>query len=118
MAPLAHATHALRTGRSHSFAGQLAGLPHPSDELSFVELVVLVDVEVAHFQLLGLAGGERTQRRAAEEGYLDVLRKAMDAEDQTIASYVESRLDFDRLASDRSCTARQHESGAVLFAAG
>jgi len=35
--------------RSHSFAGQFAGLLHPSGELSFVELVVLVDVEVAHF---------------------------------------------------------------------
>ena len=93
---------------------------HPSGELSFVERVALVDVEVAHFLLLGLAGGEKTQRRAAEESHLDVPRRAgaMDAEDQTIASYVESRLDFDRLASDRSCTARQQESGAVLFAAG
>ena len=41
-----------RTGRSHSFAGQLAGLLYPSGELSFVERVVLVDVEVAHFLLL------------------------------------------------------------------
>src|SRR2546429_132347 len=39
----AHATHAPRTGRSHSFAGQVAGLLHRSGELSFVELVVLVD---------------------------------------------------------------------------
>ena len=37
-------TH-LATSRSHSFAGQLAGLLHPTGELSFVELVVLVDVE-------------------------------------------------------------------------
>jgi hypothetical protein len=29
----------------------------PSGELRFVEPVVLVDVEVAHFLLLGLAGG-------------------------------------------------------------
>ena len=49
------------TCRSHSFAGQKARLLHPSGELSFVELVVLVDVEVAHFLVLGLAGGERTQ---------------------------------------------------------
>jgi hypothetical protein len=56
----AHATHAPRTGRSHSFAAQLAGLLHPSGELSFVELVVLVDVEVAHFLLRGLAGDQRT----------------------------------------------------------
>lgn len=53
----AHATHAPRTGRSHSFAGQLAGLLHPSGELSFVELVVLMDVEVARVLALGLAGG-------------------------------------------------------------
>jgi hypothetical protein len=33
--------------RSHSFAGQLAGLLHPSCELSFVELVVLMEVEGA-----------------------------------------------------------------------
>jgi hypothetical protein len=52
-----NAPSAPRTGRSHSFAGQLAGLLHPSGELSFVELVDLVDVEVAHFLLLGLAGG-------------------------------------------------------------
>ena len=45
------------TGRSHSFAGQLAGLLHPIGELSFVELVVLMDVEVAHFLLFGFAGG-------------------------------------------------------------
>ena len=49
--------HAPRTGRSHSFAGQLAGLLHPSGELSFVELVVLMDVEVARVLALGLAGG-------------------------------------------------------------
>jgi len=32
-------------------------LLHPSGELSFVELVVLVDVEVAHFSCLDSAGG-------------------------------------------------------------
>src|SRR5438132_2862839 len=67
--------------RSHSFAGQLAGLLHPSGELSFVELVVLVDVEVAHFLLLGLDGGEWTQQLAAEECDLDVLCDAMEAEE-------------------------------------
>ena len=30
---------------------------HPSGDLSFVESVVLVDVKIAHFFLLGLAGG-------------------------------------------------------------
>src|SRR5438105_2728846 len=33
--------------RSHSFAGQKAGLLHPSGELSFVELVVLSGREIA-----------------------------------------------------------------------
>jgi hypothetical protein len=42
---------------SEGFTRQLAGLLHPGGELSFVELVVLVDVEVAHFLVLGLAGG-------------------------------------------------------------
>ena len=44
---------------SHSFAGQLARLLHPGDELSFVEFV-LVDVEVAHVLVLGRAGRDRT----------------------------------------------------------
>src|SRR2546430_13141971 len=42
--PLTPRTH-LALGRSHSFAGQKARLLHPSGELSFVELVVLMDVE-------------------------------------------------------------------------
>jgi hypothetical protein len=41
----------------HSFARQLAGLLHPSGELSFVELVVHMDVETARVLTLGLAGG-------------------------------------------------------------
>ena len=73
------------TGRSHSFAGQLAGLLHPSGELSFVERVVLVDVEVAHVLLLGFAGREGTQRRPAEEGHLHVLGEAMEAEEPAFA---------------------------------
>src|SRR5438105_14962293 len=91
-------THAPRTGRSQSFAGQLAGLLHPSGELSFVEGVVLVDVEVAHFLLLGLAGRDRTQRRAPEESHLDVLREAMEAEEPALAlDAIEGRVPFDRL---------------------
>src|ERR1051325_5313172 len=43
--------------RSQSFAGQFAGLLHPISELSFVDLVVLVDMEVTHFLLLGLDRG-------------------------------------------------------------
>src|SRR5687767_13777819 len=62
--------------RSQSLAGQLTGLLHPGVELSFVEPFVLVDVKVAHLLVLGLAGWDRTQRRAAEERYLDVVGEA------------------------------------------
>ena len=58
---------------------------HPSGELSFVKLFVLMDVEVAHFLVLGLAGGKRTQRGAAEESHFDVLREAMKAEEPALA---------------------------------
>ena len=45
--------------------GNAARLLHPSGELGFVELVVLVDVEVAHVLLLGLrrAGRDAATRR-------------------------------------------------------
>src|SRR5260370_34333593 len=92
----AHATHAPRTGRSHSFAGQLADLLHPSGEPSFVELVVLVDVEVASVLALGLAGGDSTQRRAAEESHLDVLRETVEAEEPALAlDAIEGRVPLD-----------------------
>jgi hypothetical protein len=35
-----------------------------------------MDVEVAYFLVLGLAGEDRTQRHAVEESHLDVLRIA------------------------------------------
>src|SRR5262249_3618204 len=57
------------------------------------------NVEVAHFLLFGLAWGERSQRRAAEESHLDVLREAMEAEEPALAlDSVEGRVPFDRLA--------------------
>src|SRR5438270_510288 len=77
--------HGLRTGGWQLFAGRLAGLIHAGRERSFVELVALVDGEIAHFCLLGLARRERTQRRAAEESHFGVLRKAMDAEEPALA---------------------------------
>src|SRR5262249_22530777 len=82
---------------SHFYAGQLAGLLHPVGELSFVELVVLADVEIAHFLLFGLPGGDRTQRRATEESHLDVLREAMDAEEPALAfDAIKRRVPLDR----------------------
>src|SRR5688572_13146757 len=62
-------------------AGQLRCLPDPTRHELLVELVLLVDVEVARVRVLGLDGGEWTQRRAAEESHLDVLRDAMEAEE-------------------------------------
>src|SRR5205809_3464485 len=88
----------LQASRSHSFAGQLAGLLHPSGELSFVELVVLMDVEVARVLALGLAGRDRTQRRAAEESPFDVVREGMDVEEPALAlDSIQRRVPFDRL---------------------
>src|SRR5205823_9713495 len=96
--PLTPPTH-LATSRSHSFAGQKARLLHPIGELSFVELVVLVDVEVAPVLALGLTGWDRAQRRAAEESHFDVVREAMDAEEPALAlDSVKRRVPFDRLA--------------------
>src|SRR5882672_2101869 len=58
-----------------------------------------MDVEVAGVLALGLAGGDRTQRRAAEESYFDVAREAMDAEEPAQAlDAVQRRAPFDRLA--------------------
>src|SRR5438445_6009636 len=89
----------LSPGRSHSFAGQLTGLLHPGGELSFVELIVLMDVEVAGVPALGLTGRDGTQRRSAEESHFDVFREAMDAEEPALAiDAVKRRVPFDRLA--------------------
>jgi hypothetical protein len=102
-----HPGYKLQAGRSHSFAGQLAGLLHPSGELSFVERVVLMDVEGARVLALGFAGRERTQRRAAEESHLDVLREAMDAEEPALAlDSVKRRVPFDCLAHGSAFSAK------------
>src|SRR5262245_27660931 len=80
-------------------AGDGGRLPDPRRHLLLRELVVLVDVEVAHFLVLGLAGGDRTQRRAAKESHLDVFREAMDADEPALASdSVEATHPFDRSA--------------------
>ncbi|MBI5091742.1 MAG: hypothetical protein HZB26_04775 [Candidatus Hydrogenedentes bacterium] len=42
-------------------AGQLADLLHPTGVLRFVERIILADVEVAHYLLLGLVRGDRAQ---------------------------------------------------------
>jgi hypothetical protein len=49
------------SGRLRDPAGQGGCLPDPRPHLRLVELVVLVDVDVAHVLVLGLAGRERSQ---------------------------------------------------------
>src|SRR5438270_2358 len=91
-----------RVGRSHLSAGQLAGLLHPGGELSFIEQVILTDVEAARVLARGFAGRYRTQRRAAEENQFDVVREAMDAEKPALAlDSVKRRIPFDCLAHAR-----------------
>src|SRR5262245_20966208 len=90
-------------GRSHLFSGQSARLLHPSGELRFVNLIVLVNIEVAHFLLLGLARRDRTERRAEEERHLHILREAMKAEKPALAlDSVERRVPFHRLVHVRN----------------
>jgi len=78
-----------------ALAGQLHGLLHPSGKLSFVELVVLVDVEVAQFLVLGLARGSG-RSDVPEESHLDVPRQAMKAEEPPLAlNAIEGRVPLD-----------------------
>src|SRR5262245_16545133 len=80
-------------------AAQLRRLLNPTRHELLVELVVRVDVEVAHFLLLGLAGWEGPQRRAAEERHFDVLREAMKVQEPALAlDAIEGRVPLDGLA--------------------
>jgi hypothetical protein len=80
-------------------------LASPSGELSFVELAVLVDVEVAHFLVLGCAGRDRTQRRAAEAQ----LTPCRPGERQSAASRWCVR--HDRASTSRPSSASASRSG-------
>src|SRR5204862_4467844 len=91
LAPLIPKTHLALAAHIRS--------PGNCGELSFVELVVLMDVEVARVLALGHAGGDRTQRRAAEESHFDVVREAVDAEEPALAlDSIKRRVPFDCLA--------------------
>src|SRR5690606_14631318 len=82
----------------HPLARQAAGLLHPVEELRLVEGPVLVDVEVAHLGVLGLAGRHRLQGPAAEEGHLHVAGEAVEAEEPAVAlAAVEGRVPLHRL---------------------
>ncbi len=72
---------------------------HPGGELSFVELVVLMDVEIAYFLLLGPAGRDRTQRRIVEfagiSGYIVAMSPAVKTILEQVASWpAETRRSF------------------------
>src|SRR4030095_9540981 len=73
-------------------------LPDPRRHLCLVERVVLADVDVAHFLVLGRARRNRTQRGAAEERHLHILREGVKAEEPALTfDSVEGRVPFDRL---------------------
>ena len=48
-------------------------------------MVAFVNVEVAHFFVLRLGGGQRMQRRTTEEGHFHVLSKAMEVDEPALA---------------------------------
>src|SRR5919107_2467219 len=80
-------------------ARQLRRLPDPARHELLVELVVIVYVEVARVLVLGFAGREWSQRRAAEESHFDVLREAMEAEEPALPlDAIEGRVPLDCLA--------------------
>jgi hypothetical protein len=65
-------------GRLRDPAGQRGRLLHLRRHLRLVELVALADVDVARVLALAGTGRDRSQRRPAEEGHLDVVREGVD----------------------------------------
>src|SRR5947207_12874123 len=72
-------------GRLRNPAGRRGGLLHPRRHLRLVELVVFMDVDIARVLALAGAGRDRSQRRAAEEGHLDVVSEDVDPQEPTLA---------------------------------
>src|SRR5712672_110356 len=66
-------------------ARQSRGLLHPVRHLRLVELVAFVDVDITRVLALAGAGRDRPQRRAAEEGHLDVVREGVEPQESTLA---------------------------------
>src|SRR5229473_760325 len=66
-------------------AGQRGRLLHPVRHLRLVEFVAFVDVDVARVLALAGAGRDRSQRLAAEEGHLDVVREGVEPQEPTLA---------------------------------
>ncbi len=74
------------SGRSARLpAGQRGGLLHPRRHLRLVELVVFIDVDIARVLALAGAGRDRSQRRAAEKGHLDVVREDVEPQEPALA---------------------------------
>src|SRR5919106_5855337 len=64
-------------------AGQRGRLLHPGRHLRLVE-IVLVDVDPARV-LPRASGWNGSQRRASEEGHLDVVREGMEGDEPALA---------------------------------
>src|ERR1700722_9644107 len=82
-----------------TYVGQAIGSPaQPSDELAFVELVVLADVQVAGALALGLAGRNGAERRDLKEGHFHGFREAMNAQERApTLDAMERQVPFDCL---------------------
>jgi hypothetical protein len=110
------ATLALSLGLASTGAtgppGQLGRLPDPTRHELIIEPIVLMDVEVAHLLVSGLAGRDRKQRRAAKESHLHVFRKTMEVEEPTLAlDALEGRVLLHRLVDARD---RAHNEGVEM----
>src|SRR3984893_16114247 len=77
--------HVAWSGSRPEKAGQRGGLLYPVRHLRLVELVAFVDADVARVLALAGAGRDRSQRGAAEEGHLDVVREGVEPQEPTLA---------------------------------
>ena len=89
--------------RASSSPSPAAGsLPYPRRELGFVDVGTLVKIQVADVFLLGLAGRQGAQQRAAEERHLHVPGEAVKAEKPAaVWQAIERRVPPDRLLDFR-----------------
>src|SRR5438309_11685774 len=70
-------------GRLRNPAGQRGGLLHPRRHLRLVELVVFMDVDPARV-LARASGWNGSQRRASEEGHLDVVGEDVERQEPAL----------------------------------
>jgi hypothetical protein len=74
----AHATRAPRNGRSEFIRRAIGSLASPELRIELRQVVVRMDVELARFIVLGPAGSDGTQHRAAGESHFNVIREAIE----------------------------------------